>query len=48
MACSVHAPYSRDSELVTCMPLRVELRKPLANNAIDLIGLLKLSPMGSG
>jgi hypothetical protein len=36
------------SELVTCMLLRIELREPLANNAIDLIGLLKLSPMGSG
>lgn len=28
--------------------LGIELREPLANNAIDLIGLLKLSPVGSG
>jgi hypothetical protein len=28
--------------------LGIELREPLANDAIDLIGLLKLSPVGSG
>src|ERR1700761_8665336 len=50
MACTVQ-PYSisYSLELVTCMLLLgIELREPLANNAIDLIGLLKLSPVGSG
>ena len=28
--------------------LSIELREPLANDAIDLIGLLKVSPVGSG
>ena len=36
-------------ELVTCMLLLgIELREPLANDAIYLIGLLKVSPVGSG
>lgn len=38
---------SQSLELVTCMLLlSIKLREPLAHNAIDLIGLLKLSPVG--
>jgi hypothetical protein len=38
---------SQSLELVTSMILLgIKLREPLAHNAIDLIGLLKLSPVG--
>ena len=50
MACTVQL-YSifYSLELVTCMLLLgIKLREPLANNAIDLIGHLKMSPVGCG
>ena len=48
MACSKKAVLST-LELVTfVLLLGIKLREPLAHNAIDLIGLLKLSPVGRG
>lgn len=48
MACSKKAVLST-LELVTfVLLLGIKLREPLAHNAIDLIGLLKLSPVSRG
>ena len=42
-------PYPNPLEFVMCMLLLgIELREPLANDAVDLIGHLKLGPVSRG